>query len=223
MTDTDLPASAKPLPAIAYVDEKEDERSNFFNDAFDSGYFSEIHLIEAYPKISDTLSILFELQIDAFITDFNLTEEGPVGYSGEHLVERILAVRQGFPCFIRTSYEEDALAVSVDVNRVYSKNEAADEHAGSPLFKRVSLQIQKHHHLMDEWRDELSLLLDIPAAERTATDVSMLLELDTKLEAAMGADAAIPFEVKKEIFSKRNDLHARAKKLIADMKRELGD
>lgn len=211
------------LPVIAYVDEKEDERDNFFNDAYDSGLFSEIHLIEAHPDIEKTLSEIQDKHIDAFITDFNLTEEGPVGYNGAELVSRLLSVRHEFPCFIRTSYEEDALAVSLDVNRVYSKKAYHDEHSALPIFRRISLQIEKYQETIKLWKSEHERLLKIPTSDRSAEEIDELLEIDGKLEAAFGADATIPKSLKEELFSGRVQMHEEAEKLIQEIKKELGE
>ena len=38
MSELEEPAGDDPRPNIAYVDEKDDERDNFFTDAFDSGF-----------------------------------------------------------------------------------------------------------------------------------------------------------------------------------------
>lgn len=214
---------AHELPVIAYVDEKEDERANFYTDAYDSGLFAHIHLINASPNLEDTLAEIFSLEIDAFVTDFNLTEEGAVEYNGERLVEEVLARRKDFPCFIRTSFESDALAESIDVNRVYSKDVTADEHSGNPLFKRVALQIQKHKEQVKSWEEELQKLLGIIDTDRTAKHVERILELDTKLEASIGADAMLPKEVKRELFGTRASLHQQTEKLIEQMKQELGE
>ena len=133
-----------PRPNIAYIDEKEDERDNFFNDAYDSGLFAQIHRVEPLQSIEEMLAFVLSLDIDALIADFNLTEAAPLEYSGEQLVERFLEVRADFPCFIMTSYEKDALSSSADVNRVYSKDISADAHSDRSLLERIALQIKKH-------------------------------------------------------------------------------
>ncbi|MEM8575565.1 MAG: hypothetical protein AAGF48_13120 [Pseudomonadota bacterium] len=223
MSDLESAGAADPRPNIAYVDEKDDERDNFFTDAYDSGFFAEIYRVEPLPNIEEMLAYVLSLDIDALITDFNLTEAAPLDYSGEHLVERFLEVRADFPCFIRTSYEEDALSSSADVNRVYSKDVGADAHSGRSLFERVSLQIAKHQELVESWQLELERLVAIPAEERRAHDVEQLIELDHKLEATLGADAQVPKGVKADVLSKRHELLDETEKLIADIKRELGE
>lgn len=211
------------LPSIAYVDEQEDERSNFYMDAHDSGLFAEIFLVEAFPTLEETAAVVLDLGIDALVTDFKLSEQGRLPYTGEDIVEAILAVRQGFPCFVRTSFEPDALSVSTDVNRVYSKDAAAEEHTAGSIFTRIDLQIKKHQHFLDRCRGELEQLLKLGDADRDAEQVSRILELDHLLEASFGADAAISKEVKLQVLGRRNELHDQAAQLIEDLKKKLGD
>ena len=216
-------SSVSDRPSIAYVDEHPDERDNFFGDAFDSGLFEHIHLIHPDQDLEVTIATLLELNIDALVTDFNLTDAAPLGYSGERLVERMLEIRSEFPCFIRTSYEEAALDMSADVNRVYSKDMAADEHAGRSIFKRISLQIERHRKQIEQWKNDLQKLLDVAPADRTAADVDAILKLDERLEASVGNDVRIPAAVKETLFSVRDDLLSETEKLVNDMKRALGD
>ena len=223
MSEKKTTAVDDPRPNIAYIDEKDDERDNLFTDAFDSELFAEIYRVEPLQNIDEMLAYILSLDIDALITDFNLTEAAPLEYSGEQLVERFLAVRAEFPCLIRTAYEEDALSSAADVNRVYSKDISADAHSGRSLFERIALQIKKHQELVEGWQVELEKLVAIPAEERRARDVERLIELDHKLEATLGADAQVPKGVKVDVLAKRHELLDETEKLIADIRRELGE
>lgn len=107
------------MPRIAYIDENEDARGNFFADAYYSGFFDEVHVLAPEPTLDQMVEKLFELQIDAVVSDFQLTDAGPVDYTGELLIDAILAKRADFPCFIQTSFDEVALKAAEDVNRVY--------------------------------------------------------------------------------------------------------
>lgn len=210
-----------PRPSIAYVDEQADERDNFFGDAYDSELFENIYPIAPDPDINVTLAQLMELKIEALVTDFNLSDAAPLGYSGEDLVARFLTIRKEFPCFIRTSWEEDALRMSADVNRVYSKNPKDDERAGRPLFHRIALQIERYERQIAAWQAELDTLMAITPAERNAADIARILELDGKLESSIGHDMGLPMDVKKSLFDVRDSLLEETERLVADMKRAL--
>ena len=67
-----------PRPNIAYIDEIEDARDNFFNDAYDSGLFAKIYRVEPLQSIEEMLAFDLSLDIDALIADFNLTEAAPL-------------------------------------------------------------------------------------------------------------------------------------------------
>jgi HPt (histidine-containing phosphotransfer) domain-containing protein len=85
------------------------------------------------------------------------------------------------------------------------------------------LQIARHQELVESWQLELERLVAIPAEERRAHDVERLIELDHRLEATLGADAQVPKGVKADVLSKRHELLDETEKLIADIKRELGE
>ena len=76
---------------------------------------------------------------------------------------------------------------------------------------------------MEGWQVELEKLVAIPAEERRARDVERLIELDHKLEATLGADAQVPKGVKVDVLAKRHELLDETEKLIADIRRELGE
>lgn len=207
-----------PRPSIAYVDEIEDERDNFLTDAFDSELFENIFVLPPESNIEDLINKLLDLHIDALVTDFNLSEAGPLSYNGEQLVSAFLAARSNFPCFIRTSYDELALKSSDDVNRVYSKNAANDRNAGRNLFNRIALQVEHHRRRSNEWQDELQSLLDKEPAQRTAADIERIIELDSEIEAGIGKDMAIPARIKKGLFDKESELIEETERLIAEIK-----
>ena len=98
------------LPTIAYVDESEDEQAHFFGDALDSGFFGQIHLLSPDEDLDRLIAKLADLQIDALVSDFNLSDDRPNAYNGADVVEAFLAQRRNFPCFIRTSFDEDPMA-----------------------------------------------------------------------------------------------------------------
>ncbi|HSH96844.1 MAG: hypothetical protein ACAH07_09660 [Methylophilaceae bacterium] len=225
MTNTNIEAQVEEnrRPNIAYVDEVQDERDNFFNDAYDSGLFGEIYPLSPKADLAEFIVDLLELDIDALVSDFNLSEAGPLNYNGEQLVATFLSVRSEFPCFIRTSYDEAAFASSEDVNRVYSKNTKDDENAGRYLFRRIVLQINHHRRRVSQWQDELASLLDIDVVARNGAIVERILELDSKIESSFAKDQALPSHVKQSLLQTENHLIAETERLILDMKQLLGE
>ncbi len=210
------------LPSIAYVDEIEGARDDFFTDAFQSELFKEIYTLAPEATLEQMIDKLFDLQIDAVISDFQLTEAGPVDYNGETLVDAILARRARFPCFIQTSFDDAALQAADDINRVYSK--ATDR---KQFMKRISLQIERHRTRQEEWRAELEELLAIDRADLTAVQIERIVELDDEIEANLSLDDPLARQAKRDLMKDENlakrqiELIDETEKLIADMRRAL--
>lgn len=212
------------LPNIAYVDEREDARYDFLTDAYQSGLFNEIFVLPPEQTIPDMVGVLFDLKIDAVISDFRLTDAGPVEYNGEQLVEAVLSKRSGFPCFIQTSFDDEALLVADDVNRVYSKIPHAGDGSRAQLLQRVALQIRHHEDRVAAWRDELEQLLSIDREKLSGIQVERILELDEAIEQNIGLDDPVAKQAKRDLLKDENlcSHHAKlvdeAEKLIGQMR-----
>lgn len=196
------------LPRIAYIDESEDARGNFFADAYYSGFFAEVHVLAPEPTLDQMVEKLFELQIDAVVSDFQLTDAGPVDYTGEILIDAILAKRADFPCFIQTSFDEVALKAADDVNRVYSK---ADDR--TQFMKRVAIQIEHHQARLAEWQAELESLLALDRKALSAAQVERIVDLDEAIEENLGLDDRVARQVKRDVL-KEQDLYGLHRELM---------
>lgn len=225
MTET---VSDQAKPSIAYVDESEDERKNFHLDAYASELFSEIHTLHPDDDLNTLISRLLDLRVDALVSDFRLTDAGPKTYTGADVVAGFLEVRKDFPCFIRTSYDDDAMISSTDVNLVYSKDVKDEAAAGRDLFRRVALQITNHKARVEGWLEEFNVLAAKDPATRTAADIERLVELDDDLERSFSNDQVIAKSVKRQaiersgLLARQDELIDQTEKLIASIKKALG-
>lgn len=218
-------AAGEVRPVIAYVDEDEDALEDFQIDADKSKFFREVIVLKPEARLDDMVEALLALPIDALVSDFRLSDASPVEYDGGRLVAAFLATRADFPCFIRTSWDNDALHGTDDVNRVYSKERNAQE-LNRPLFERISLQIAHHKTQMQRWSEELEGLLAIDRNALSAAQIDRIVELDARVEARFGVDHAVSQSARHGIFdgglySRREELLADTEKLIADIKRSL--
>lgn len=218
-------AHAAERPIIAYVDEDEDALEDFLIDADNSNLFREVIVLKPEARLTDMVDALLALPIDALVSDFRLADASPVEYDGGKLVEAFLATRASFPCFIRTSWDNDALHGTDDVNRVYSKEDGAHD-LNRPLFERINLQIARHRVQLQSWSEELEALLAIDRQQLSAQQVERILELDGRVEARLGADHALSQAARRAIFddglhSRRNELLADTEKLIKDIRLSL--
>ncbi|MAM11595.1 MAG: hypothetical protein CML23_14265 [Rhizobiaceae bacterium] len=215
------------LPIIVYVDEDLDAREDFYLDAEKSKLFAPVILLEPLPQLSAMLERLSELKFDALVSDFRLADAAPLEYDGAELVDRFNEMRVGFPCFIRTSYEQEALNAADDVNTIYSKGKKSAEE-NRPLLERVSIQIAHHRKLAEEWSEEIAKLLELDRSTLSASQVERILELDSRLEKHLGADAGLAKLAKRstleaELFNVRDELMRETERLINDIRKSLDD
>ena len=172
---------------IAYIDEDQTDIRRF--QRFSFNYFDIIPII---PKdsIEDTCQEILEHHVDAIISDFDFAEQlTTVHYDGTDLVSLFLKKREGFPVFILTSYEEDAISKGEDVNIIYEKKEM-DE--GEMFLERVKAQIEKYRHKleMDETR-LLELIAQSKKRRLDAVEIEELSELDSKIEKSLDKESRI--------------------------------
>lgn len=213
MTDGGQPDT---LPIIAYVDEDEDAREDFQIDADKSNLFSEVMVLPPEVRLADMVEHLLSLPIEALVSDFRLSDASPIEYDGGELVAAFLAAKKDFPCFIRTSWDNDALHRTDDVNRVYSKEENGQDF-NRPLFERIALQITHHRNQIQRWSVELEALLELDRHSLSAQQVDRIIELDTKVEAHLGADHATAQVSRRAIFD--DGIYSRQQSLLADTER----
>lgn len=106
---------------IAYIDESDEEIEKFQRFCFPT---FEVVPITPKASIEETCSTILENHVDAVISDFEFSEQvSDIKYDGTDLINLFLSKREGFPVFIFTSYEPEAINKSDDVNIVYEKGE----------------------------------------------------------------------------------------------------
>ena len=86
----------------------------------------KIEVIIEYPQETkeEMIDSIIKINPDAVITDFMLNEyketiKYNVPYNGVELVKSFVELREGFPCFVLTSFDDNAIRQSEDVNIVY--------------------------------------------------------------------------------------------------------
>lgn len=214
------------LPSVVYVDEDLDAREDFYIDALKSKFFREVLILEPEPNLDDMIDSLLQLNFEALVSDFRLAEASPIDYDGSQLVETFLSLRKGFPCFIRTSWDSDALSATEDVNRVYSKENEGGGVLRHSFFERVNLQVLRYRSQEKDWCEELESLLSVDRSKLTASQIDRIVELDALIEAHMGADSALAKTTKKslldgELFQRQSELLTATEELITEIRATL--
>lgn len=172
---------------IAYIDEDQSDTRRF--QRFSYNFFDVVPII---PKdsIEDSCNEILENHVDAIVSDFDFAEQlSTVHYDGTDLVSLFLKKREGFPVFILTSYEDDAISKGEDVNIIYEKKEM-DE--GEQFLERVKAQIEKYKHKLET--DEKRLLELISESKKRKLDAverDELAELDSKIEKTLDKESRI--------------------------------
>lgn len=181
---------------IAYIDESQEEIGKFQRFCFPT--FDVIPII---PKasIDDTCLIILENHVDAVVSDFEFSEQASdIKYDGTDIISLFLSKREGFPVFIFTSYEPEAIRKSDDVNIVYEKGEkyltddSGNITKNEKLIERIKLQIEKYKHKLEtDEKRLLELIAESKKRKLDALEKEELAELDSKIEKALDKESRI--------------------------------
>lgn len=210
---------------ILLIDE-EKETFNYFKDYLDiSSTRYSINVIEMYPleNLLEMIDSIFKINPDAIITDYKLNDMKTdiaynVPYDGVELVEEFLKIRQGFPCFVLTAFDNQAVSESEDVNKVYIKNilhnSKEESKAEAKFLDRVIYQIEHYQTKIKNAEEELLKLLNLRESSKASiSDENRIIELDSFLENVIDRKCSIPPEYKK--LSNEDKLNELLKKVDA--------
>ena len=153
------------------------------------------------------MGIIEEIKPDAIVTDFKLNDikidiKYTVKYNGIELIKSIRGQMDDFPCFVVTSFDDDAVNDTDDVNLVYIKDvlktKKDNDKAKVTFAERIISQIDKYQSKIGNAKKELMTLLDKrKAGNATAPDEEKIIELDTFLEKTYDNTFVVPKEMKK--------------------------
>lgn len=189
---------------VMFIDEESTQHEDF-EDHFEE-YWPEAKVICVFPSptLNEMMEEIEQHQPNAIVVDFQLNDKKTdvdynVCYNGIELLKEIQAQKFDFPCFVLTSYDDDAVADSDDVNFVYIKKNlhfSSDE--GKVSFaQRVKSQIDKYLARIENAKAELSVLLEKrKSGKANVKDEGRIIELDSFLEKTMDATGALPDEMK---------------------------
>lgn len=191
---------------IIFIDEEETQHDAFL-DYFDS-VCPDVTPECLFPKSSleEMLDLIEEKCPDAIVTDFRLNEiriniNYNVSFNGIELINYVRKHLDNFPCFVITSFDDDAINNSDDVNLVYIKDilkpNKEKNNAKLTFADRIKSQIDKYRARKANARTELTKLL--AKREKGIADLydeERIIELDTLLEKSLDACDSIPERLK---------------------------
>ncbi len=212
-----------------YIDEQKDQRDQFLQAAFTSSVFSQNDGEAIGPKsdIDQMIEVILEFKPKALIADHLLNEFDPdIQFNGVELIKKFQNQFIDFPCFVVTSFSEQAAKVNYDVNLIFSKNYVLGNEPNSQptlsFFQRVDYKIKEYEKLVNDMEVEIINLVN-KKEQLTAQEVDKLIELDDRVEKMLGAESKITTQQKKAAIEEFPILISSVKDLIANIKQEIGD
>ncbi|HEJ8031173.1 TPA: hypothetical protein ACXI3L_000649 [Serratia marcescens] len=216
---------------ILFIDEESDAIDEFLDYAEDTTTSKKIHVVAEFPKsrIEEMIETIIKINPDAIVTDFMLNEKKTsisygVDYTGMDLVKNFTSLRHGFPCFVMTSLDDDAVKESDDVNIVYVKEILHSEKNSSvkaSFLEKVVSQITHYKARIESAENELINLIELRNnGSANVNDENRIIELDQFLEQSIDRKSSVPKDFKElsnmlrlqEILSKVDNLLSKINK-----------
>lgn len=195
---------------VLFIDEERDNFDDFLDYVEKSNRAGGIEPITQLPleDLDAMIEKIISLNPDAIITDFNLNEKRididyNVPYNGTELLEAFLSIREGFPFFVLTAFDDIAINETDDVNKVYVKNilhksnkEEASK-AKATFLDRVIASINHYSSKLKKAEEDLLKLLE----KKKTGDVNYeeeqkIIELDSFIEKSIDKSSSIPNDYK---------------------------
>lgn len=190
---------------VLFIDEESTQHDDF-KDHFEENWPEAVcECLFPAKTIEEMMDLLEKKHPDAVIVDYQLNNKKEdisynVGYNGVDLLNTIHNQLSDFPCFVLTSFDENAVVDSDDVNFVYVKKVLQFSSANGEkvsFAQRVKSQIDKYRiRIAKARKDLLSLIEKREKGNATVLDEERIIELDTFLEKSYGKDNSIPSELK---------------------------
>lgn len=193
---------------ILFIDEQKEDAENFqdYIERNDSEKKFEVITMLPLADFDEMTDEILSLKIDAIVIDYFLNEYKTefnynVPYNGVTLMEEIFNHREDFPCFIMTSFDDNAIKESFDVNLIYIKGiihgEENQTSAKSTFLERLENQIIHYRKKIKDAENEIVALLEKAEIEKlNAEEENRMLELDDFLEKTIHKPSKIPSQLK---------------------------
>lgn len=210
---------------ILFIDEEKRQQDEFAD--FMDHYQDRVELICCYPlsTLVDTIAMIDELHPDAIVSDFKLNDikddiKYNVSFDGSELMDAYLDERPGFPCFVLTSFDDEAIYRSHDLNIVYLKRDLHPSKDDKITFAdRIIQKIVSYHAEISNAQERLNDLMELRRNNQaTSKDEQELIELDSFLERSLGQKTQVPAGMKElSNMNRLNELIGKADAILAKL------
>ena len=195
---------------VLFIDEERDSFDDFLDYVEKSNRAGEILPITRLPvgDIDEMIETILSLNPDAIITDFNLNEKRTdidynVPYNGTELLETFLSVREDFPFFVLTAFDDVAINETEDVNKVYVKhilhksNKEESTKAKATFLDRVIASINHYNSKLKRAENDLLFLIQKrKEGELNYEEEQKIIELDSFIERSIDKSSSVPLDYK---------------------------
>jgi DNA-binding NarL/FixJ family response regulator len=188
---------------ILFVDEVDTDIRRFQRYVHRKDTEKKFELIVKMPEntLENFMNEIVNENFDAIITDHKLHEENAnISFDGIDLVREILSNKIGFPCFVLTSFDDEAVIHGDDVNIVYIKglmDSDGENKAHATFLDKIENQI-KHYRkrIQNSEKELLNLIEKSQETALNAQEEEKLLELDTFIEKSTNQPSSLPKHLK---------------------------
>jgi len=211
---------------ILFVDEVQADIRRFQRYVHRKDIDNKFELVVETPEntLENFMNKISNENFDAIITDHKLHEENAnISFDGIDLVREIQKEKIDFPCFVLTSFDDEAVINGDDVNIVYIKglmDTDGENKAHATFLDKIENQIKHYRKRIEDSEEEL-LALSKKSNDKplNADEEARLLELDTFIEKATNQPSSLPENLKST--KNLDELHQMIEntdKLLAELK-----
>lgn len=196
---------------VLFIDEESDQHDSFkdYMDAIED----QIQVVCVYPEsnLEDMIKKIEDEHPDAIVTDYLLNDikedvKYNVAYTGVELVHEYRSIRADFPCFIITSFDNEAVSETDDVNLIYIKNILNNGEVGAKahFYDKIREQISKYKTVITSAQNELESLMKKKVKQGLEPHEEIrVVEIDNLLERSLDNHDMLPEDMKEPSYMKR--------------------
>ena len=215
------------MAELVYVDEQETQANQVLRFAVGSKQFTQDEVAMVIPSatIDETIDIILEYNCKVLIADYKLSDhKADVEFTGADLVREFQRRFARFPCFVTTSFTDEAINEDIDTNMIFPKSDflSSGEESELPFFVRVRKKIAEYESYVNSINKELDKLRAKSETEPlSAEEAQKLIELDDMVEAVYGQHLAVESHLKKQALKTFEGIIDKAEALIKKIEDEL--
>ena len=135
-----------------------------------------------FPRnVSDIWSIISDMNVDGVIVDYKLNDSGILPYTGNHVVREIRKHNLHLPVFMITSFEQNALQESDEVQIIRGKDILSDSNKCELLKTLIISSVGKYRSQKERCEEVIHKLVTKIDAGEKLTEYEIADKFDAEL------------------------------------------